>query len=88
MMLLQIHQTCGTLLSDVTTAAFVDHHINLIRMIAKNHFKEFEANLQNAISVYFQKTRELLNGKYFIDFYTPIANVVALRTKGPSQDKR
>lgn len=65
MALLQIHQTCGTLASSVTTAAFVDHHVTLIRQIAGSHFKDFEESLQQAITVYFQKMRELLNGKYF-----------------------
>lgn len=65
LMLLQIHQSCSALLANVPASAFVDHHINLIRGVAKTHFKEMEANLQPAIAVYFQRIRELLNGKYF-----------------------
>ena len=40
MVLLQIHQSCSTVSSSITTTAFVDHHISLIRTITKNHFKE------------------------------------------------
>jgi hypothetical protein len=39
MALLQIHNTCKKLMTDVALAAFVDHHLNLIRGIARNHFK-------------------------------------------------
>ncbi len=56
-MMLQIHQSCQTLLSDAVTSAFVDHHIMLIRGIAKNHFKEIEATLQASITTYFHKIR-------------------------------
>ena len=87
-MLLQIHQSCNTLSSSITTTAFVDHHISLIRTIAKNHFKEIETNLQSAITVYFQKIKELLNGKYFQQFYNIMQNLIVLKTtKGKSDDR-
>ena len=81
MTLLQIHQSCQALLSDAMTAAFVDHHILLIRGIAKNHFKDIEPNLQAAISNYFQKIKDLLTGKYFQEFYLVMSNIEVLKSK-------
>lgn len=89
MTLLQIHQSCQTLMGDATTAAFVDHHILLIRGIVRNQFKEFETNLQASVTNYFQNIRELINGKYFLEFYHCMSSILSLRSQpGPSTDQR
>jgi hypothetical protein len=87
LMLLQIHQSCSSLQQDVGTSAFVDHHINLIRGVAKTHFKDIEQALQTAITAYFQKTKELLNGRYFQDFYLAIQHLLALHSQSPQEPK-
>lgn len=89
MVLLQIHQSCQTLMGDAITAAFVDHHIFLIRSIIRNQFKDIEINLQSAVTNYFQKIRELLNGKYFNEFYQVMTSILNLkRHLDPSSDHR
>ena len=72
----QIHQNCSTIISDANLAAFVDHHVILIRNIAKTYFKEIEPILQESITTYFKKIRQLINGKYFQEFYIIISNIL------------
>lgn len=88
MILLQMHQSCTTLTSSIPTAAFVDHHISLIRTITKNHFKDIEVNMHQAITVYFQKIKEMLNGKYFHEFYLTMQQLTLLKTTKGHTDGR
>jgi hypothetical protein len=73
LVLAQVHQTCNTLLSDLPTSAFLDHHIHLVRCLARTHLPAKQQLLQAAITNYFQKYRDLATGRHFQDFYLALA---------------
>lgn len=73
LVLSQVHQSCNALLSDLPTAAFIDHHLQLVRCLARTHLPASQPLLQAAITNYFQKYRDLITGRYFQEFYISLA---------------
>lgn len=74
----QIHQSCTTLISDLNTSAFIDHHLNLIRTLAKHHLPHIQQLVQASVTNYFQKYRDFITGRYFQEFYVALSSIVAL----------
>ena len=76
LVLAQVHQSCNALLSDLPTAAFLDHHLHLVRCLARTHLAASQTILQAAITNCFQKYRDLVTGRHFQDFYVCLASIV------------
>ena len=76
LVLAQVHQSCNALLSDLPTAAFLDHHLHLVRCLARTHLAASQTILQAAITNCFQKYRDLVTGRHFQDFYVSLAAIV------------
>lgn len=85
--LAQIHQSCSTLASDLPTSAFIDHHLTLIRSLAKHHLPQVQPVLQASVTNYFQKYRDFITGKYFQEFYASLAVLVALNKEGKGRQQ-
>lgn len=77
LVLTQVHQSCNALLSDLPTAAFIDHHLHLVRCLARTHLPASQPLLQAAIINCFQKYRDLITGRYFQDFYLILAAITS-----------
>ena len=71
-----VHSNCIALLADLQTCAFVEHHLNLIRQLGKQHCGGFEALFHAALSNYFQKYKDLVTGRYFQEFYATLSSIV------------
>ncbi len=77
LVLMQVHNSCNTLISDLPTAAFIDHHLHLVRCLARTHLPAAQPLLQAAITNCFQKYRDLVTGRYFQDFYLILAAITS-----------
>jgi hypothetical protein len=85
LVLAQVHQSCNTLLGDLPTAAFLDHHLHLVRCLARTHLPAAQPLLQAAITNCFQKYRDLVTGRHFQDFYLALAAITTHPSHAPNK---
>jgi hypothetical protein len=83
----QMHQSCTTLISDLNLSAFIDHHIILIRTLAKTHFPTIQEILQASISSYFQKYRDFATGRFFQEYYATLSSIISLNKSNNSLNR-